>query len=441
VSVVENLTRTLQLDAEDRARQLDGRFCRTGDSQTAAAPFEAVWETISASEFRGGRQPAVERLQEIDPVAYGRSRNHVGGAVTRLSPWLRHGVLSLAEVRDAALARVRERSQADKLVSELGWRDYWQRVYAARPEAVWEDFEPPAAVSRGVVSDRLPAAVATGSTGMACVDAFSRRLIETGWLHNHERMWLASWLVHTCRVSWQAGAAWFLEHLLDADPASNNFSWQWVAGTFSNKPYIFNRENLERYTDGRHCRDCPVAGRCDVEGSYDDLADRLFAGAGERPQKLKISPAIPWHADPPAGQPLVWLSLDSLGNASPARRRYPEAAALFIFDPAWLEQERPSLKRLVFIMDCLADVPNVEIWHGDPAAVLPARAAAVGADHVCVAATPCPRVRGTAERLSTTLPVVPVDWPPFCDAARVTDLGRFSRYWNKVSKSALQPTA
>ncbi|MGA1619238.1 MAG: hypothetical protein ACO37F_12100, partial [Pirellulales bacterium] len=98
-------------------------------------------------------------------------------------------------------------------------------------------------------------------------------------------------------------------------------------------------------------------------------------------------------------------------------------------------------KRLVFIVECLTDVPGIEIWHGDPAAVLTARAAAVGASHVCVATTPCPLVRGTADRLSGSLPVVPVDWPAFCDASHVTDLGRFSRYWNKVSKSAMQPTA
>jgi deoxyribodipyrimidine photo-lyase len=438
---MENLTGWLLDDPETRGRRLAERLIVHSDVASPAVTFAATWQAIVESPFRGGRQAAVERLRAIDPIAYGRSRNHVGGEVTRLSPWLRHGVLSLAEVRDAALAQVRDRSQADKLVSELGWRDYWQRVYAARPEAVWDDLEPPAAVANGTVCDRLPDDVATGATGMACIDAFSRKLTQTGWLHNHERMWLASWLVHTRRVAWQVGAAWFLEHLLDADPASNNFSWQWVAGTFSNKPYIFNRENLERYTDGLHCSDCPVAGRCDVEGSYDELTDKLFAEAGHRSERLRIQPTALWHADPPPGRSLVWLTLDSLGVESPALHRHPSAPIVFVFDPAWLDQERPSLKRLVFIVECLTDVPGIEIWHGDPAAVLTARAAAVGASHVCVATTPCPLVRGTADRLSGSLPVVPVDWPAFCDASHVTDLGRFSRYWNKVSKSAMQPTA
>jgi len=266
-------------------------------------------EAVARMDVRGGRRAAVARLAGIDPVAYATTRNHVGGAVTRLSPWIRHGVLSIAEVRDHALERVRVPEDATKLVSELGWRDYWQQVHAALGPAIGRDIEPPAARRRGGPPlDRMPADVLDAATGMACIDAFVRRLHETGWLHNHERMWLASWLVHVRGVRWQAGADWFLEHLLDADPASNHLSWQWVAGTFSAKPYIFNRENLEAFTAGVHCGPCPVRGRCDVEGTYDDLAARLFASENppaSRPP-LRIPPAPPWRpgnaarAAPPA---------------------------------------------------------------------------------------------------------------------------------------------
>ncbi|MFM9059444.1 MAG: FAD-binding domain-containing protein, partial [Planctomycetaceae bacterium] len=226
-------------------------------------------ESVAGMAVRGGRRAALERLATVDPVAYATTRNHVGGAVTRLSPWIRHGVLSLAEVRDHALARVRVPQDATKLVSELGWRDYWRQVHAAIGPAIDADIEPPAARRRGGWPlDRVPDDVLAAATGLACIDAFVRRLHETGWLHNHERMWLASWLVHARGVRWQAGAAWFLEHLLDADPASNHLSWQWIAGTFAAKPYIFNRENLETFTGNAHCAGCPVRGRCDVEGTY-----------------------------------------------------------------------------------------------------------------------------------------------------------------------------
>jgi deoxyribodipyrimidine photo-lyase len=390
----------------------------------------------------GGRGPAVRHLAEIDPVAYGQTRNHVAGAVTRLSPWIRHGVLSLAEVRDAALARVAHPEQAAKLVSELGWRDYWRQVHLAIGDGIRDDLQPAAARWRRPLLDAVPADVRDARTGMACIDAFVRRLHEAGWLHNHERMWLASWLVHVRGVQWRAGADWFLEHLLDGDPASNHLSWQWVAGTFSAKPYLFNRENLEAFTAGSHCRACPVLGRCDVEGGYDDLAARLFTD-GERPEErppLRIPPAAPAPPSPALQQPLVWLTLDSASATSPAAVAFPEAPRLFVLDPAWLAAERPALKRLVFLCECLADVPGVELVLGDPPVVVPARAAALGCDGVAVTETPCPRVLRDVELIRATMPVAVLTWPRFCDRSQVRDLGRFSRSWQQVSASALRPT-
>ena len=390
----------------------------------------------------GGRGPAVRQLAEIDPVAYGQTRNHVAGAVTGLSPWIRHGVLSLAEVRDAALARVAEPEQAAKLVSELGWRDYWRQVHLAIGDGIRHDLQPAAARWRHPLLDAVPADVREARTGMACIDAFVRRLHDTGWLHNHERMWLASWLVHVRGVRWRAGADWFLEHLLDGDPASNHLSWQWVAGTFSAKPYLFNRENLESFTSGTHCRACPVFGHCDVEGGYDDLAARLFTDLGrpdERPP-LRIPPAPPAPPSPALQRPLVWLTLDSASATSPAAAAFPEAPRLFVLDPAWLASERPSLKRLVFLCECLADVPGIELLVGDPAAMVPARAAALGCDGVAVAETPCPRILRGIGLFRAALPVALLTWPPFCDRSRVRDLGRFSRSWQQVSASALRPT-
>lgn len=407
------------------------------DAATRPGERQAASRTV-----RGGLVAARERLAALDPSAYARTRNHLDGAVSGLSPWIRHGVLSLAEVRDAAIMRAGE--AAEKFVSELGWRDYWRQVQAALGERVGEAIEPPAASARTPAAAGMPADVLAAATGMACIDAFVRRLQETGWLHNHERMWLASWLVHVRRVRWRDAADWFLAELLDGDPASNHLSWQWVAGTFSAKPYLFNRENLERFTAGVHCRSCPVFGRCDVEGDYESLADRLFhAGAGPRAGPTpRIPPAPPWRPGDgsPPSRPLVWLTLDSAAATSPAAAAHPEGRRVFVVDPAWLRSERPSLKRLVFLWECLADVPGVEIHLGDPREILPVRAAMLGCDGLAVADTSCPRVRAAAGALAVSLPVEVVDWPAFCDRSRVSDLGRFSRYWQKVSRSAMQPT-
>lgn len=231
------------------------------------------------SQIVGGRKAAEVILQKVDPAEYAKSRNFLTGAVTRLSPYIRYGVLSLAEIKNYILERV-EKQEATKLINELGWRDYWQRLYAKLGNGIWEDQEPyKTGYTTQDYAQALPDDIATGTTGRVCIDSFSRDMRSTGYLHNHGRLWLAAYLVHWRRINWQIGAIWFLEHLLDGDPASNNMSWQWVASTFSQKPYYFNRENLERYTEGIYCRQCPLYGHCDFEGSYEELEQKLFPKA------------------------------------------------------------------------------------------------------------------------------------------------------------------
>ena len=237
---------------------------------------QAAARSPEISEIRGGRQAAEKLLEQIDPGKYSKTRNYLYGAITRLSPYLRHGVITLDKVRVLALQRGGK--AAEKLVNELGWRDYWQRVYQLIGDGVWKDRESyktgfrPADYALG-----LPDDIRAGKTGLACVDAFSHELRTTGFLHNHARMWVASYVIHWRRVRWQAGASWFLEHLLDGDPASNNLSWQWIASTFSTKPYFFNRENIDQFTEGKFCRQCPFNTEgCPFDGSYDELQQRLF---------------------------------------------------------------------------------------------------------------------------------------------------------------------
>ena len=231
------------------------------------------------STLRGGRQAALGKLTRIDPRRYTKSRNHLRGAVTGLSPYIRHGVVTLAEVRDAVFKRIRSRDEGSKLINELGWRDFWQRMWLDLGDGINDSQEDlktghdPASYARA-----LPEDIREGRTGLACMDAFQNELTTSGWLHNHARMWVAAYVVHWRKVHWKAGADWFLEHLLDGDPSSNHLSWQWVASSFSHKPYFFNKGNLERFSDGQFCRSCSSSERCPFEGSYEQLEDQLFAG-------------------------------------------------------------------------------------------------------------------------------------------------------------------
>lgn len=277
-----------QRDAGDKAGYADGPLPARFADRAALADFLASHFPETAARdgrhpaTQGGRAAAEARLAAVDPAAYGRTRSHLDGTVTRLSPYIRHGVLSLGEVRDRALAVVEKPDQARKLIFELAWRDYWRRVYAEIGEAgVWTDREPyKTGWAATDYARALPAEIPAGETGLVCIDSFAEELAETGYLHNHARMYVAAYVVHWRRVAWQAGAAWFLLHLLDGDPASNNLSWQWVASTFGGKPYIWNRENLEKYSDGRFCRVCPHSGHCPFDGSYAALAEQLFPYRG-----------------------------------------------------------------------------------------------------------------------------------------------------------------
>ena len=402
---------------------------------------------------RGGRIAGEAQLAGVDPKSYERSRNYLAGDVTRLSAYLRHGVLTLAEVRDELLRKVTDPHHAGKLINELAWRDYWQRVYAQIGEGVWQDLEQyKTGYSAKDYAIALPADISDGTTTLACIDGFARELTDTGYLHNHARMWFAAYVTHWRRIRWQAGARWFLEHLLDGDPASNNLSWQWVASTFASKAYIFNRKNLELYTDGVYCRNCPHARTrtCPFEMDYEGLEQELFP----RLKSAADSTVIPTPPKPfdtsigrqssqePVGKPLLWIHTDSLNPKSPMLLAHPDDPAVFIWDVAWLKESRIALKRIVFIAECLQEMPGtVEHRSGDLAEELLLAAKTSGADYILVQRTPDPHLQAAALATEQHLPVVWYDPPPFVEDMGRLELKRFSRYWKRAESSAMKRTS
>ncbi len=97
-------------------------------------------------------------------------------------------------------------------------------------------------------------AAESGATGIEGFDEWAHELVQTGYLHNHARMWFASIWIFTLKLPWTLGANFFLRHLIDADPASNTLSWRWVAGLqTTGKVYLATSDNIARYTGGRFC--------------------------------------------------------------------------------------------------------------------------------------------------------------------------------------------
>ena len=260
---VKNMMEVLKKDFKDRASLIE--YVKT----------LAPWGEGDVSQTRGGRDNAIEKLKKIDPENYGSTRNFGNGAVTRLSPYIHHGILTLNEVRNHALSIAKSDKTTRKYIQELAWRDFWQRVAGMHPTWLWNDVE---AYKTGYTAKdyakKLPSDILNGTTGTACIDIFISNLIGSGYLHNHARMYLASYIVHFRRVKWQVGARWFLEQLIDGDEASNNFSWQWVASTFSNRPYIFNLENVQKYFGDSV--DTSAPNNIVLDADYPTISRKLF---------------------------------------------------------------------------------------------------------------------------------------------------------------------
>ncbi|MCH8475402.1 MAG: hypothetical protein LAT55_09265 [Opitutales bacterium] len=172
--------------------------------------------------------------------------------VSRLSPYVRSRLLSEAEI----YRTVREQyswDQAEKFLQEVVWRTYWKGWLEMRP-VVWQEYRKAVGCLRkeGGFSPLDLSKAEKGETGIACFDYWVSELRETGYLHNHARMWFASLWIFTLRLPWALGADFFFRHLLDGDPASNTLGWRWVAGLQTKgKPYLARAENIQKFTGGR----------------------------------------------------------------------------------------------------------------------------------------------------------------------------------------------
>ncbi|MFM7333591.1 MAG: FAD-binding domain-containing protein [Tabrizicola sp.] len=174
--------------------------------------------------------------------------------VSVLSPWLRHRLVTEAEVIDAVLCT--HPNGAEKFLAEVWWRTYWKGWLELRP-GIWASYGQgvKAGLNRLAAEPGLAAraeAAMLGETGIPGFDDWAQELVATGYLHNHSRMWFASIWIFTLRLPWELGADFFLRHLIDGDPASNTLSWRWVAGLHTpGKTYLATAENIAMNTRGR----------------------------------------------------------------------------------------------------------------------------------------------------------------------------------------------
>lgn len=181
--------------------------------------------------------------------AYAEVRNRMDlNGTSQLSPYLRFGMVGMRQAAGAALEAMRNSppgmsKSAETWLNELIWREFYIQILYHFPHVSRGAFNRAFAHIPWINDETAFQRWKEGLTGMPIVDAAMRQLRETGWMHNRARMIVASYLVKDMLIDWRWGEAWFMENLVDGDPAANNGGWQWTAGTGTDAaPYfrIFN---------------------------------------------------------------------------------------------------------------------------------------------------------------------------------------------------------
>ncbi len=348
-------------------------------------------DAAPSPRFRGGQRAADAALAAFDVTGYASRRNEVWPAHRRgasaLSPYIRHGLLSLQRVWDQVAGGPSR--DVSKLRDELLWQEYARHLYARLGARLGESLRYAQPMTGNDLDEPW-------RNSMECMRLTTEELESDGWLVNQTRMWLASqWALRGGR-SWQEGEDHFFRHLLDGSRAANRLGWQWSVGTATGRPYGFSRWQVEKRAPGL-CGGCAHADACPIQS-------RIDVDAGEaiepRPAALGRIDASRVHAGPrhteSGGEPdAVWITAESLGDADPALAARPELPAVFVFDAPRLSRWQLSAKRLAFLVETLAELATrrpLELWRGEPGEVLAGRR--LGATH-----TPVPGWRTLAARL------------------------------------------
>lgn len=367
---------------------------------------------------RGGQQAADAALQAYDVTGYARRRNNVWPTSTRgsskLSPYIRHGLLTLREVWDHVASGPAD--DVAKFRDELRWQEYARHLYARLGTA-----------SRRSLRHEVPERNTAGAQSnpwdseAVCLQSAWSELVSEGWLTNQTRMWLAShWNVRV-GLGWRDGEDLMYRHLLDGSRAANRLGWQWTVGALTGKTYGFSRWQVEKRAPGL-CATCPLERRCPIT-DWPPTAERAaMAHTDPRlrhdddPQATAGPTAIAKAAEPQA----VWMTAESLSDRDPATAAYPELPVIFVFDEPLLRGLRLSARRLIFLAQSLADLATrreVQLWRGDPVEVLQERPLAA-------TFTPVPGWRSRAARVD----VVSLHPWPWLERPRAGSVASFSAW-------------
>ena len=396
--------------------------------------------------FTGGQTSADAALAVLDIDRYAKRRSTVwppeARGATKLSPYIRHGLLDLPRVHDHPTVAGADSYDRFRFRGELLWQDYSRQWYAVLGRAT----------RRGVVNEPRPGKTADGWEHepwwreMACVDRTVGELHTDGWMVNQTRMWLASQWSVRAGADWRGGDDEMFRHLLDGSRAANRQGWQWVVGGVRSRSYGFaKRQVMKRAPE--FCAECSLSDSCPIGGYPGSVAGpTTVAPAMSLDLPGPISGGTPSLFDSdsdttssPATS--VWITAESLGDADPALAAHPGLPVHFVFDEPLLRALRLDAKRLVFLTDCLADLAarrDLRVWRGRPKDLLGAtRPGSVG-DVVATTRAPVPGFAEIARTAHTSIRLHDWRWlrPPTEALAERLGHTRFPSFkdWCRLTK-------
>ena len=292
----------------------------------------------------------VQLVHTFDPKRYGATRNYKSGAVSRLSPYISRGVISTRFVYEILVERFGDIRPVEKFVQELAWRDYWQRVWQVMN--IDEDVKRP---QDNISHFEMPETVIKAQTGIEAVDQSIEELYETGYMHNHMRMYVASIVCNIGQSYWKEGARWMYAHLLDADWGSNALSWQWVAGSNSSKKYYANQENINKFFESNQ------RGTF-MDHSYESLMSMPVPDILKPEAKLDVKTNLPeTNANLDAKLPtLVYThyNLDPNWNSEMIANR------VLLLEPEHFERYPLGTNTMDFVLELSQEIPDLHIYTG-----------------------------------------------------------------------------
>ncbi len=305
-------------------------------------------------QFTTNPQDIVKQIDQIDPIAYGKSRNYIDGAVTKLSPYISRGVISTKQIAQTVLDKGYHPDEIEPFLKELAWRDYFQQVWIAIGEDINEDIKQP---QPDFKHHAIPVALTNATTGIIAIDSGIADLTSTGYLHNHLRMYVASIACNVGKSHWLLPAQWMYYHLLDADWASNALSWQWVAGSFSSKKYFANQENINKYCHTEQSNTF-------LSVSYEQLPNLKIPSALENTVQLKLETILP-ASDSLVLNPELPTYIYNFYNLDPVWGAEIIANRVLLLSPSFFEKYPVGSKTIDFILQLAKNISDIQIFVGE----------------------------------------------------------------------------